>query len=123
MKSLPLWTIRVAASLILLNGLFWTWFGIACAWPSPLGMLMHILIPGLPLVLFGLVCWKWPIAGGAPLALWGASPLLLFVGSRPFFNYPGNWLSLTPLLVYGLPLLLGLLLVLSGLLKKSFQNT
>lgn len=112
------WTIRIAASLILLNGLFWTAFGIACEWGNPLGMLMHTLVPGLPMVGFGLACWRWPVAGGSVLTLWGASPLLLLVGSKPFFNYPGNWLSLAPLLIYWLPLLLGLALITAEIYRR-----
>ena len=105
------WTSRIVAALVLLIGLFWTLFGIACEWPDPLGMLMHTLIPGLPLLALALACWRWPLAGGSLLVLWGASPLLLLLGSRPFFSYPGNWFSLTPLLVYWVPLLMGLTLI------------
>ena len=80
------WAGRVAAGAILLIGLFWTWFGLACAWPDPLGMLMHTLIPGLPLVALGLACWWQPVFGGVVLALWGASPLLLLIGGRRFLT-------------------------------------
>ncbi len=117
-NTISRWTIRISASLILLNGLFWTWFGMACEWPDPVGMLMHTLVPGLPMVGFGLACWRWPVAGGSVLTLWGASPLLLFVGSKPFFNYPGNWLSFTPLLVYGIPLAAGVALIVSGSIRR-----
>ncbi len=117
MYSLSRWTIRIAAALVLLIGLFWTWFALACEWPDPLGMLMHTLIPGLPLVALGLACWRWPLAG-AILVLWGVSPLLHLVGSRPFFSYPGNWFSLTPLLVYWFPLLIGLVLIAAGFYRR-----
>ncbi len=117
-KSLCRWTTWIAASLVLLNGLFWTWFGIACAWPDPLGMLMHTLVPGLPMIGFGVVCWRWPVAGGSVLALWGTSPLLVLVGGRPFFSYPGNWFSITPLLVYGVPLVAGVLLIISAIILQ-----
>ena len=115
------WTVRIAASLVFLNGLFWTWFALACAWPDPLGMAMHILIPGLPMVLFGILCWRLPAFGGFFLTLWGASPLLILIGSRPFFNYAGQWLSLTPLLVYGVPLVAGVLLIIAGIVLDRKQ--
>ncbi len=118
LRSFSRWTIRVAAALVLLIGLFWTWFGLACGWGDPPGMLMHTLMPGLPLVALGLACWRWPVAGGSGLALWGVSPLLLLVGSRPFFNYHGHWLSFTPLLVYWFPLLMGVLLIISATCLK-----
>ena len=121
-QSISRWTIRIAASIILLIGLFWTWFGLACAWPDPLGMLMHTLIPGLPMVVLGLICWRLPVVGGAVLALWGASPVLWFFGSRPFFNYTGQWLSLTPWLVYWIPLLLGIFLIAAGVLRSSQER-
>jgi hypothetical protein len=114
---------RIAAVLIIAIGLFWTWFGIACEWPHPLGMLMHVLVPGLPLLALGLVCWWRPAAGGAVLVLWGASPLLLLLGRRPFFSYHDQWLSLTPVLVYWLPLLLGLVLLAAGLVGMNSSET
>ena len=122
LQSLSRWTVRIAASLAILNGLFWTWFGVACAWPDPVGMLMHTLMPGLPMIAFGALCWRWPLVGGSALALWGASPLLLLVGSRPFFNYHGQWLTVTPLLVYWLPLLAGIVLVASGVYLSRIEK-
>ena len=110
-NTISRWTVRIAASLVLLIGLFWTAFGIACEWGDPLGMLMHTLIPGLSLVALGLACWRWPVIGGTVLALWGASPLLSLFGGHPFFNYQGHWLSLTPTLVYWVPLAAGLALI------------
>jgi hypothetical protein len=108
----------VSAGVILLLGLFWTWFGITCEWPDPVGMFMHTLIPGLPLVGLGLICWRLPVLGGLVLTLWGASPLLALIGGRPFFNYSGHWLTLTPVLVYWLPLLLGIVLFVAGVIRE-----
>ena len=119
-KSLPaIWGVRIVASLVLLNGCFWTWFGLACAWPDPLCMLMHSLLPGLPLLALGVMALVEPMAAGAILVLWGVQPLLT---SLLGIELRQELLSPISLTLFWTPLLWRVLLHAFGYVQKSAKE-
>ncbi len=115
-QQLSRWLIRSAATLVLLNGLFWIWFGIACAWPDPLGMVAHMRFPALPLLVLGLIAWFQPTAAGAILILWGVQPLL---ATAVGIDFQGDLLSLTTLSILGVPLVAGVTFMATGMLRRG----
>lgn len=65
----------VFLAIVLLSGLFWTWFGIAAGigeGAGVLGTFMHTLMPGLVLLGITYVALRWPLIGGILLIVMGA---------------------------------------------------
>jgi hypothetical protein len=103
-KRLPYWLGLIALVLILLCGLWWVVFGLLCEWGHPVGMLMHILAPGVAYLAAGWLAWRWPLFGGTVLVLLGAYSVWFFHTYRNFF---------TLLLVSLPPIIAGLLFLVS----------
>lgn len=67
--------------IVLLTGLFWTWFGVASGIFEGLGFVgtvMHSLVPGVLLILLCLLAMKWPVLGGLLLLIAGTYSYLFF---------------------------------------------
>lgn len=103
-KLMPDWLRLIALALVLLFGSFWVLFGIMCEWGHPVGMLMHILVPGLAYLAAGWLAWRWPLTGGTALILLGAFSVLFFNTYRNIFTL--LTVSLPPIIA-GLMLLAG----------------
>jgi len=71
----------VFLAIVLLAGLFWTWFGIASGIGEGggiLGTFMHTLMPGLVMLGITYVAWRWPIVGGVLLIAMGGAFAVFF---------------------------------------------
>jgi hypothetical protein len=71
----------VFLAIVLLAGLFWTWFGIASGISEGAGILgtfMHTLMPGLVLLGITYVAWRWPFVGGVLLIAMGGAFAVFF---------------------------------------------
>ena len=114
-KRLPYWLCLTALGLILLCGLWWVVFGLLCEWGRPVGMLMHILVPGLAYLAAGWLAWRWPLIGGTVLVLLGGCSVWFFHTYRNIFT----------LLVVSLPpIIAGLLFLVSYFIgrRKVFSG-
>ena len=119
-QALAFWTVRITASLILLNGLYWTVFGILCEWPDPVGMLAHMRFPAFPLLVLAWMAGVQPKAAGAILVLWGVQP---FVSGLLGIEIRGDLFYLDKLLIFGLPLLIGTVLLAAGFISTTRHTT
>jgi hypothetical protein len=93
--------------IVLLAGLFWTWFGIASGIAEGggiLGTFMHTLMPGLVLLGITYVAWRWPIVGGVLLIATGAA-FSIFFNQYNKLNVYVLGLVVAPVVVAGLLLL------------------
>jgi len=114
-KRLPYWLCLTALGLIFLCGLWWVVFGLLCEWGHPVGMLMHILVPGLAYLAAGWLAWRWPLIGGTVLVLLGTYSVWFFHTYRNIF---------TLLLVSMPPIIAGLLFLVSYFIgrRKVFSG-
>jgi hypothetical protein len=93
--------------IVLLAGLFWTWFGIASGIAEGggiLGTFMHTLMPGLVLLGITYVAWRWPIVGGVLLIAMGGA-FAVFFNQFNKLNIYVLGLVVAPVVVAGLVLL------------------
>jgi hypothetical protein len=97
----------VFLGIVLLAGLFWTWFGIASGIAEGggvLGTFMHTLMPGLVLLGITYVAWRWPLIGGVLLIAMGGA-FAVFFNQFNKLNIYVLGLVVAPVVVTGLLLL------------------
>jgi hypothetical protein len=98
--------------IVLLAGLFWTWFGVASGIAEGLnnwGTLFHSLMPGVLLLLAAFLAIRWPAMGGI---------LLIAVGVYYyFFFHVHDWRVFAALVAP--PVIAGLWALVSELLCKQ----
>ncbi len=97
----------VFLGIVLLSGLFWTWFGIASGIAEGggiIGTFMHTLMPGLVLLAITYVAWRWPITGGVLLIAMGCV-FAVFFNQFTKLNIYVLGLIVAPVTLAGLALL------------------
>lgn len=104
-KLLVMYIVRmIFLGIVLLSGLFWTWFGIASGIAEGggvIGTFMHTLMPGLVLLAITYVAWRWPVVGGALLIAMGAV-FAVFFGQFSKLNIYVSGLVVAPVVLAGL---------------------